>query len=32
MVYVFGRNLNKYHRFKKGEIKEFEGKIAEVAA
>ncbi len=32
MLYVFGRNLNKYHRFIKGDIKEFEGKTAEVAA
>jgi len=32
MVYILGRNLNKYHRFKNGEIKEFEGKTAEVAA
>lgn len=28
MLYVLGRNLNKYHRFKNGKIKEFEGKIA----
>lgn len=32
MLYVFGRNLNKYHRFKNGKIKEFEGKTAEIAA
>jgi transposase len=32
MLYVFGRNLNKYHRFKYGKIKEFEGKTAEIAA
>jgi len=32
MLYVFGRNLNKYHRFINGDIKEFEGKTAEVAA
>lgn len=32
MLYVFGRNLNKYHRFINGDIKEFEGKTAGVAA
>lgn len=32
MIYLFGRNLNKYHKFIKGEIKEFKGKTAETAA
>lgn len=32
MIYLFGRNLNKYHKFIKGEIKEFKGKTAEIAA
>jgi hypothetical protein len=32
MMYLFGRNLNKYHKFIKGEIKEFEGKTTEEAA
>lgn len=32
MMYVFGRNLNKYHRFITGKIKEFTGKTSEVAA
>jgi len=32
MLYVIGRNLNKYHRFKIGKIREFEGKTAEKAA
>nr|WP_242965404.1 IS1182 family transposase [Dehalobacterium formicoaceticum] len=32
MMYSFGRNLNKYHKFIKGKIKEFEGKTSEVAA
>jgi hypothetical protein len=32
MMYVFGRNLNKYHRFITGKIKEFTGKTTEVAA
>ena len=29
MLYSFGRNLNKDHRFKQGEVEEFEGKTAE---
>ncbi len=32
MLYIFGRNLKKYYRFKNGEIKEFEGKTTEIAA
>ena len=32
MLYVLGSNLNKYHRFIKGDIKEFEGKTIRVAA
>ena len=32
MLYAFGRNLNKYHRFLHGEIKKFEGKTEEKAA
>jgi len=32
MLYVFGRNMNKYHRFINGDIKEFEGKTSEEAA
>lgn len=32
MMYIFGRNLNKYHRFKTGKLKKFEGKTSEVAA
>jgi len=32
MLYSFGRNLNKYHKFKQGEIEKFEGKKAEKAA
>ncbi|HZK26505.1 MAG TPA: IS1182 family transposase [Thermoclostridium sp.] len=32
IIYLFGRNLNKYHKFIKGEIKEFKGKTAEIAA
>ncbi|SET20197.1 hypothetical protein SAMN03080614_10801, partial [Anaerobranca gottschalkii DSM 13577] len=32
MLYLFGRNINKYHKFITGQIKEFEGKTSEVAA
>ena len=32
MIYLFGRNLNKYHKFIKGEIKEFKSKTAKIAA
>ena len=32
MLYVMGRNLNKYHRFLHGEIKKFEGKTEQKAA
>lgn len=32
MLYVFGRNINKYHRFISGKIQEFEGKTGEKAA
>lgn len=32
MLYAFGRNLNKYHRFLHGEIKKFEGKTERTAA
>ena len=32
MLYVFGRNLNKYHRFLHGAIKKFEGKTEQTAA
>lgn len=28
MLYVFGRNINKYHRFETGKLKKFEGKVA----
>jgi len=28
MFYVFGRNVNKYHRFKTGTLKEYTGKVA----
>lgn len=28
MLYIFGRNLSKYHRFKNGKIKKFKGKAA----
>lgn len=31
LLYAFGRNLNKYHRFMHGEIKKFEGKSEQVA-
>ena len=32
MMYAFGRNLNKYHRFKTGKLKKFEGKTSQSAA
>ena len=32
LLYTIGRNLNKYHRFKTGEIQKFEGKIEQEAA
>ena len=32
MLYAFGRNLNKYHRFLHGEIQKFEGKTEQMAA
>lgn len=32
MIYVIGRNMNKYHRFINGKIKKFEGKTEEIAA
>ena len=32
MLYAFGRNLNKYHRFLHGEIRKFEGKTEQMAA
>ena len=32
MLYVMGRNLNKYHRFLHGEIQKFEGKTGQTAA
>ena len=32
MLYAFGRNLNKYHRFLHGKIKKFEGKTEQTAA
>ncbi len=32
LLFAFGRNLNKYHRFITGKIKEFEGKSDQVAA
>ncbi len=32
MIYLFGRNLNKYYKFIKGEIKEFKSKTAKIAA
>lgn len=32
MLYVFGRNINKYHRFVHGNIKEFTGKTVEEIA
>ncbi len=31
MLYVMGRNINKYHRFLHGEIKKFEGKTEQTA-
>jgi hypothetical protein len=31
MIYVFGKNLDKYSKFKSGEIKKFEGKTAQPA-
>lgn len=32
MLYVFGRNINKYHRFKHGKIKKFEGETEQTVA
>jgi len=32
LLFIFGRNINKYHRFAAGVIKEFEGKTAQIAA
>jgi len=32
MLYIIGRNMNKYHRFLSGAIKKFEGKIEDIAA
>ncbi len=32
LLFAFGRNLNKYHRFVTGKIKEFEGKTDQIAA
>ena len=32
MMYSFGRNLNKYHKFAKGKIKKFEGNILQIVA
>lgn len=32
MLYAFGRNVNKYHRFLQGEIKKFEGKTEQAIA
>ena len=32
LLYVIGRNMNKYHRFKNGKIKKFEGKMDEEVA
>ena len=32
LLFTFGRNINKYHRFAAGVIKEFEGKTGQIAA
>ena len=32
LLYAMGRNLNKYHRFRYGKIKRFEGTTGETAA
>ena len=32
MLYVFGRNMNKYHRFEHGEIHTFKGKCGQITA
>lgn len=32
MLYAFGRNINKYHRFMNGEIEKFEGKSEQAVA
>lgn len=31
MLYAFGKNIDKYHKFTMGKIKKFEGKIEQAA-
>lgn len=32
MLYIMGKNINKYHKFLSNEIKKFEGKVEQTAA